>query len=277
MFDFSKAFEEAKQDMDNKKLFLVLLGASGNGKSFSQGTFGVKTLYLYTQGESHGPRAASTLGGANIVPVCIDRNGDKSLTADEGLKRLHEILDDTESLQKNKFGAISVDGFSELEDLVRNSTKFKIMTTTESGKHNGYAESSATLFQLKEIIAKLKRLQRVLNVHVCVTEILTVKELNEEGLILDSSPQLIGYSVATGVLQQFDDVMIVGRMQKKDKMSYRFQLLAGSTKTSIDGVTHEIKKTFNFSPRLTGVDILSLPTTLEANLSSLAKIKEGKV
>ena len=274
-FDFSKAFEEARTDMDNKKLFLVLLGASGNGKSFAQGTFGVKTLYLYTQGESHGPRAAGTMGKSNIVPVCIDREGDKSLNADEALKRLHSILDDTDALAKGKFGAVSIDGFSELEDLVRNSTKFKVMTTTESGKHNGYAETGATLFQLKEIISKLKRLQRVLNVHVCATETLTVKELNEEGLILDSSPQLIGYSVATGVLQQFDDVMIIGRMQKKDKVSYRFQLIAGSTKKSLDGTTHEVKKTFNFSPRLTGVDILSMPPTLEANLQELAKLKQG--
>lgn len=274
-FDFKRAFEDAKQDLNNNKLFLVLLGASGNGKSFTQGTFGVKTLYLYCQGESHGPKSAATLGKDNIVPICIDRDETGELKADDALKRLNNILDDIEGIKKAGFGAISLDGFTELEGLVRASTRFTIMTTTDSGKHNGFAEPAATLFQFKEIISKLKRLQRGAGVHVCVTEILNVKEMNDEGLVLDATPSLLGYSVAVGVVQQFDDVVIIGRMQKKDKISYRFQLMAAATKVSKDGVTGEIKKTFNFSPRLTGVDILSLPATLEANLSELIKIKKG--
>ncbi len=275
MFDFDKAFKDAESDLNNKKLFLVLLGSSGNGKSTAQGTFGCKTLYLYTQGENHGPQAARTFGKDNVVPVCIDRDGEKMLSADESIKRLHSILDDVEALKNEGFEAISVDGFSELEDLVRNTTKFKIMTTTDSGKHNGFAEAGATLFQLKEIVSKLKKLHRMLKIHVCATEILTVKELGEDGTILDSAPQMLGYSVATGILQMFPDVLIIGRMQKKDKVSYRFQMLASSNKTSKDGVTQEVKKTFNFSPRITGIDILSLPSTLDANLAELAKLKEG--
>lgn len=276
MFDFEKAIKDAQQDIQNKKLFLILLGSSGNGKSYAQGTFGVRTLYLYTQGESHGPKSASTQGGENIVPVCIDREGDKELTADEALKRLHAILDDVEGLKKAKFGAIAVDGASEIETLIRNSSKFRVATTTESGKHNGFAEGPATLGQFREIIGKLKKLQRTLGVHVCMTCILTVKEYDADGLILDSAPQLAGYAVATGLIQQFDDVMLLGRMQKKDKIGYRLQLLATGSKKTLDA-QGEVKKTFNFSPRITGVDILSLGSTLDADLKALAELKaKGK-
>lgn len=276
MFDFDRAFKEAQEDLKNSRLFLLLLGSSGNGKSYAQGTFGCKTLYLYTEGESHGPKSAKMEGKDNIHPICLNLENGKELSADESIKRLFSILDNAEYIKKSGFKAIALDGLSELESLIRDSTKFRTMTTTDSGKHNGFAEAGATLFQLKEIISKLKRVQRECGVHICATEILSVKELSPEGMILDSTPQLIGYSVATGVVQQFDDVMIIGKMQKKDKISYRFQLLAEATKVSADSVTKEIKKTFNFSPRLTGVDILALPPTLEANLSELIKLKEGK-
>lgn len=267
--------QDARKDLDNKSLFLFLLGSSGNGKSYAQGTFGVKTLYLYTQGESHGPKSASTLGGSNVVPVCIDRDGDKELTPDEALNRLNNILDHPDVIQKAGFKAISIDGASEIEALIRSSKKYKLACTTESGKHNGFAEGPATLAQFREVISRLKKLQREIGVHICMTGILTVKEYGEDGLVLDCSPQLSGYAVATGIIQQFDDVMIIGRMQKKDKIGYRFQLVANGTRVSVDN-KGEVKKMFNFSPRLTGVDILQLGATLEADLSKLIEVKKGK-
>lgn len=275
-FNFEKAVQDAKQDTENNKLFLILLGSSGNGKSFAQGTFGCKTLYLYTSGESHGPKSASTLGGSNIIPVCLDREDNNALGADETLKRLHTILDDTEGLKKAKIEAVAIDGASELEALIRGTAKFKAATLTKSGEHNGFAEGPATMAQFREIIAKLKRLQRAMKIHMCMTCTLVVKEYGEDGLILDSSPQLAGYAVATGLIQQFDDVMVIGRMQKKDKIGYRLQLLAAGTKTTLD-LKGEVKKTFNYSPRLTGVDILSLGATLDADLKALAALKVGKV
>ncbi len=280
MFDFQKAFSDAKKDLDNNNLFLLLLGASGNGKSYVQGTFGCKVLYLYTKGEDHGPKSASRSAeagglGTSIVPVRIDHDGSKDLNADESLARLHNILDDVAGIKAAGFGALVLDSFTELEHLVRSSKKFIAMTTTDAGKHNSFAEGGATLFQFKEIIGKLKKLHKEAKIHICATEILTIKELNDEGLILDSSPQLLGYAVATGVVQQFDDVIIIGKMSKKDKIAYRFQLIAESGKVSKDAITKEVKKTFNFSPRLTGVDILALPPTIDANLTDLIKLKQG--
>lgn len=274
MFDFNKAMQDAKQDLDNKSLFLFLLGSSGNGKSYAQGTFGVKTLYLYTQGESHGPKSASVLGKDNIVSVCIDRDGDKELTPDESLARLNALLDDMAGIHAAGIKAIAVDGASEIEALIRASKKFKIATTTDSGKHNGFAEGPATLAQFRDLVVRLKKLNRAYGIHVCMTGILTVKEYGEDGQIMDCSPQLSGYAVATGLLQQFDDVMIIGRMQRKDKVGYRLQLTASGSRVSLDA-KGDVRKTFNFSPRLTGVDILALGSTLDADLNKLIQIKEG--
>lgn len=274
-FDFAKAVAEAQTDIKNKSLFLMLLGSSGNGKSYAQGTFGVKTLYLYTQGESHGPKSAAAVGGENVVAICLDRETGKELTPDEALKRLHSILDDVDGLKKAGFKALAIDGASEIESLIRGTVKFKALTTTDSGKHNGFAEGPATMAQFRDIMIKLKRLHRELGLHVCMTCILNVKEYAEDGTILDSTPQLSGYAVATGLVQQFDDVMIIGRMTRKGQIAYRLQLLAGGSKKTTDIVTQQVKKTFNFSPRLTGQDVLSLGETLEANLGALVKLKEG--
>lgn len=275
MFDFSKAIKDAESDLKNKKLFLLLLGASGNGKSYTLGTFGVPTLYLYTHSESHGVISASSQAGKHLVPVCLDRNEQsESLTADQTIKRLFDILESTEDLKKMGIKAVAIDGVTELENIIRDTTKYRQMTTTESGKHNGFAEGPSTLFQFREIIKRLKRLQKEIGVHVAMTAILTIKGLADDGMILDSSPHSSGYSVAAGVIQQFDDVLIIGRMSKKDKVGYRFQLVAQSGRVSKDE-TGQVKKIFNFSPRITGVDILALGATLEANLSDIIKLKEG--
>jgi hypothetical protein len=275
MFDFAKAISEAQSDLLNKNLFLILLGSSGNGKSYALGTFGVKTLYLYTQGESHGPKSASSLGGKNIIPVCIDREGDSPLAADEALKRLHAILDDVAGIKKAGVKAIALDGATELETLIRSTSKFKTACLA-NGKHNSFEEGPATLAQFREVLNKLKRLQREAAVHVCMTCILDVKEYGGDGEIVDSTPKLHGFAVATGLVQQFDDVMVIGRMQRKDKIAYRLQLLAGVTKSTTDFTTKEVKKTYNFSPRLTGTDIIGLGATLDADLGKLASLKAGE-
>lgn len=270
-FDFAKAQQEAKKDLDNNKLFLLLLGPSSGGKSFIQGTYGLKTLYLYTGGESHGPKAAATRGLDNIVPIRLDVEDGKDLSADAAMVRLHAILDDTAGIKKAGFKAVVLDGASELEAIVRNTTKFKAMTTTDAGKHNGFAEGPATIIQFRDVLLKLKRLRQDADCHICVTCILVVKELADDGTILDSMPQLQGYSVASTIIPQFDDVLVVGRMVKGEKADHRLQLLARAAKSTSTGASGQ--KTFNFGPRITGVDILALPATLKADLSEIIKLK----
>lgn len=268
-FDFEQAIKDAQSDLVNKSLFLILLGQQGGGKSYAQGTYGGKTLYIYAQGESHGPRNAKTLGGTNIMPSCIDRVDGVTLSPDESLKRLHDMLDDIEGIKKMGIKAIALDGATEIEAIIRETKSFKEKTLKP------FTDGPVELAAFREILNKLKKLQRELNVHVCVTCILEVKEVGEDGEILDSTPKLHGYQVAAGLVQQFDDVLVVGRMTKGEKKAHRFQLLAGVSKTSTDFATKVIKKTVNFTPRITGVDILSLGATLDADLGKLAELKAG--
>jgi hypothetical protein len=268
-FDFSKAKKDAAADLVSDKLFLILLGSSGNGKSYAQGTFEGKTLYLYTQGESHGPKSASIAGSSNIIPVCIDRDGDDVLSADDALKRLFEIIEDVDGIKSLGAKAVSIDGATEIEALIRNTNRFK--TAVKSS----YDEGPVTLAIFRQILNKLKKLQREAGVHICMTCILNVKEYGPNGEIMDSTPSLHGYQVATGLVQQFDDVLTIGRMQSKDKVGYRIQLLAGVQKATADFKTKEIRKTYNFSPRLLGADLPSLGKTLEPNMAELIKLKRG--
>lgn len=273
-FDFAKAIKDAEKDENIRSLFLLLLGPSGNGKSYMLGTFGCKTLYLYTQGETHGVTSSQTLGRENVIPVCIDRDGERELSGDEALSRLNAILDDIAGLKAAGFKAIALDGIPELEEIIRQTTKFKVATTAPSGAHNGFAVSPITRTMLRDIIVKLKKVRRELGAHVCVTCTLTVKEYAEDGTIMDAKPQLIGYEVPASLGRQFDDVLIIGRMERAGKIAYRVQLLASATVRALDQLTQSVKKTFDFSPRITGVDILGMKDTIEPDLKTIIALKE---
>ncbi len=272
MFNFDKAIAEAKEGLKSNHVGAIVLGPSGSGKSSLLGTFGVKTLYLYGTGEDHGPKAARALGDANIVPVCIDQDEGKTLAPDEVFKRLIDILSNREGIKKAGFGAIALDGATELESIIRSTTKWKQLCTTDKGKHNGFAEPAATLQMFKPIIDGLKHLQRELGIQYAMTCILDVKQMAENGELLESSPRLVGYSVAEGLIQQFPDVLVVGRMVKGDKISHRIQFLAGVSKQAKD-LAGQVKKSINFTPRLTGVK--ELPNTLDADLTKVAELKTG--
>lgn len=276
MFDFDKAIKEAKQDTENKSLFLILMGASGNGKSYIQGTFGVPTLYLYGSEESHGPKSALREGEKNVKPICIDQgeNGEQ-LTPDQALDKLDSILSDLEGIKKHGFKALTIDSSNVLETLIRSSTAFKMACLTAQGKHNGFAEGTSTLLGFRKVIVRLRTLQRQLGIHICVTSKLNISSMSDDGLITDCSPDMAGYQVAAALISQFDDVLIIGKMKRNGQVRYRLQLLAEGSKVSKDA-DNNIKKTFNFSPRITGVDILSLGSTLDANLEALINIKKGR-
>lgn len=268
MFDFEKALKDAKKDLDNHLLRALVLGPSGSGKSTLLGTFGCRTLYLYTTGESHGPVAASS-NGADIIPVCIDRDGDTVLAADESYNRLLTILGSGDQIKKMGVGAIAIDGATELETIIRQTTKWRKACETDKGKHNGFAEPAATLMMFRAVLDALRKLQLDLGIHYAMTCILDVKELADNGEILESTPRLTGYSVAEGLCQQLE-YFAVGRMTKGDKVSHRIQFMAGVTKASKDQVGR-IKKTLNFNPRLFGVN--TPPATLDADLSKVIDLK----
>lgn len=277
MFDFDKAVQDAQEELSVRELFALLLGPSGGGKSSLMGTFGEKTLLLYTTGEDHGPKAAAALGRDNVVPLCIDYYDGNVLIPDESIDLLYEVLDNHTWLQEQGFRAICIDGATQLELLFRGTTRWKKMCETKNGKHSGFEEPKATNVLFKEVVDKLKTAQRALNVHVAMTCVLDVKALGPHGEIQESAPKLTGYMVAEGLVQQFGDVLVVGRMEKKGKVKHKIQMLAGVTKTSSDADTGEIKKTINYSPRLTCVGLDDLPTLMNADLAEVYAIKQEKL
>lgn len=274
-FNFKAAQAQAAADLKNDKLGLLVLGASGAGKSSVIGTLGVKTLYLYTTGESHGVSAAATQGGENVVPVCLDYADGKGLTADAAYDRLMAVLSDVEGIKKEGFGAIALDGASELEVLIRGTSRWRVMCQTDKGNHNSWEEGKATLAMFRPIIAALKDLQRSIGIHYVVTCILDVNSIGDDGEIMESKPKLQTYSVAEGVLQQFPDIVALGRMSKGDEIAHRIQFLAGVSRSTKDA-SGNIIKTVNFHPRLTGRVLADLPNTAKADLSELVKLKVGK-
>lgn len=272
-FNWREAHKEAAADLNNRNLGLIVLGQSGSGKSSLAGTFGKKTLYLYTTGESHGAAAAAAMGG-DILPVCINYSGSNLLEPDAAYDRLISILSDVDGIKKEGFGAIAVDGATEIEALIRSTTRWRTMCLTAQGKHNNFAEGAATLAMFRPIVDQLKTLQRSIGIDFVVTCALDVTATSDDGEIFESKPRLLTYAVAEGLIQQFADIVVVGRMSKNDQIQHRLQFLAGVSRESKDaqGV---VRKSINFNPRISGIKLDDLPKTLPADLSKLVALKRN--
>ena len=133
-FNFKAAEAQVAKSIDNKCLALMLLGQSGAGKSYTIGTFGVRTLLLFGTGESHGPQSAKTAGADNVVPVCWDKDDEgNALSPDQAYKRLLEALGDSEGIKAAGFKAIALDGATELEQMIRKTLKWKQLCETDKG------------------------------------------------------------------------------------------------------------------------------------------------
>lgn len=259
-------------DVKNDKVFLIVLGSSGSGKSHVAGTSPGKILYLHTASERHGALSA-TAGGGDVLAVCIDRDKTgKDLKADEAFKRGLEILN-PEVLKKAKIETIVLDGLTELEKIIRATTKWANLCSTGSGKHNSFAEGASTIVMADEYMKALRDAQDKVGVHVVVTGILDVQEVDDNGAVGVAKPRLSGYAVAEGLIQQFPDILVVGRVTGKDGKSGRvFQTQSDVQRVSKDqaGV---VKKFINFSPRLAG--IADLPAFIKADIKEVIRLKTG--
>lgn len=277
-FDFKSAIAHASASLNSPKLELMVLGSSGSGKSSCIGTLGVKTLYLYGSRESHGPKAASVLGGANIVPINFEYGtpGDgqepRDFTADETMEFLKFILTSYDWIKESKFEAIALDGIAVLENVVKNTTEFKKRCMSAKGVHNPYKESESAQELISEVINLLKRAQRVTGVHIVVTSMLDVKDVDSFGAILEAAPKLASFGLAESLVAAFGDVLVVGKMQKAGVIKYKFQSGSDLTKVSKDEQGN-VKKMLNFSPRVSGK---KLPPIMDADLSEIIKLKSQK-
>lgn len=271
MFNFEAALVQAEKDASSTALEAIILAPSGGGKSTLAGTLGCKTLYLYASGENHGVKAARSVGGKDVVPVCFDT----ARSPDDALQTLLEILSNNEAVTKHGFGAIVIDGASELETLIRTSQSWKKACATSKGGHNSFEEPKATIAGFRPIITALKDLQRAHGVHFAMTCILDAKDLGPNGEICEAIPRLQGYSVAESLVQQFGDVLVVGRMEKNGAVKHKIQFATGLTKKSTDEAG-TIKRMLNFAPRIAGLNVGDLPPYLDADLKQVIELKQKK-
>lgn len=266
MFDFNA---EAS-NVNEKNLFLLILGGSGAGKSHLVGTVPGKTLYLHCSNESHGVSSAKKSNG-DIVSVCIDRDGKGAqLSADAAWKRLFAALD-IDSLKAAKFENIAVDGLTEIEKIIRGLTVWREACKTDKGKHNNFAEPAATVELFDKLLGQLRHVQDILGVRLLVTGIIDVTATEENGAILEAKPRLSGYAVAESVCQTFGDIVMVGRMKGKGGSGPVLQMAAEIGRDS-KGADGQVKKTFGFTPRLQGV--AKVPEYIKADLKEVLKLKE---
>lgn len=273
-FDFEKALAQATASMKLRALEAVILGPSGAGKSSLLGTFGCPTLYLYSTGESHGPRAAAEKAkdaGSTVLPICMDLDeAGNRLDGDAVLARVAAILSSDAVLDRYSIGAIALDGAAELETYIRSSAQWKKDCLSANGKHNSYAEGPATLALFRPIFNQLKELQRRRGMHFAVTCMLDVREYGEHNDVVEASPRLKGFQVAEAIIQQFGDVLVVGPMKRDGLTKHKLQFMSDITKTSKD-LAGTVKRAVNFNPRLNGA---KYPNYIDADLRQVIALKE---
>lgn len=274
MFDFSKALAQSKKMESSDKLLLLALGQQGAGKSYLAGTLGVKTLYMYFSGESHGSPSAQIQGGDNIQPYCLDRYDGKQLNADDAFKHLLYILNNADLIKSNQYKLLVLDSASELESVIRETREFDKRTTNDKGKHDGFMEKGATCDMLKQVLNAAKTLQRDLDIHFMMTAILDVRSVGEYGEIQEAAPRIRGAGVAEFLCLQFDDVVAVGRMTKDGVTKHKLQYGVNISKVAKE-VSGSIKM-MNYNPRIKGVGTDKLPPYMPADLKLVHALKRGE-
>lgn len=270
----AQAKQADERDKSKDKLFLSILGPSGSGKSHSIGTLGVKTLYLYFTGEKHGVESARKTGSEYIDPVCLDYDAatNTELKPDDVLKRLREIIGS--DLAGAGYEAIAIDGMSELDDCINQTKELQKACLTSQGKIDGFRKPGEVKRMASNIIKQLVKLQQVQGLHVIATTIVDVKDYGDNGLIAECHPRLNTYALAEGLLQQFGDRVIVSLMTKESgERVYVFDFMTNMSKTSKDA-TGRVKKTFNFSPRLS-TGTIPEQGVMKADLQKLLEYKNA--
>jgi predicted membrane protein len=267
MFDFDK--EETTTLAE--RLSLLVAGPSGAGKSHLLGTHPGKTLYLTCGAEIHGIDSAKK-SSKNIRAIRIDANAEGPLSPDQALARLEQALNPA-AVKQVGFQFLVIDGLTELEKLVRETTKWKKYCETKNGGHDNFKETAATITLINDILSKLRNLQFDLGIDIAVTCILDVTEKNARtGEIEAAKPRLMQYGVAETLVQQFGDIIVIGQMTKPDGTTGRaLQMNTELARSSVDGKTQEVKKIFGITPRLQGV--VNVPAFIKADLGELLKLK----
>lgn len=247
-------------------LFLVVLGPSGAGKSHFIGTYPGKTLLLYGSGESHGPGSAIKVAKENLIPIAWDRTKDKQLTPNEAWSRLNELLN-PEAIKKAGIKCIALDSITNLALDIKQTDIYAQKCMGAKGQHNAFKETEAMIDMLNLVMRKLQVLVDFHNIDVITTIDLQIQAIADNGLILESKPGLPTFGVGKAVIQQFPDILVLGRIEQKPV----FQNYAKAANISRDN-KEQIVKYVDYHPRLRGV--MELPETIQATVPTIFDLKK---
>ena len=246
-------------------LQLVILGASWAGKSHCIGTYPGKVAYIYSNGESHGPKSAKKEG--NIVPLSWDRTPEgKVVPVDQRLKRILSFLE-PDALKKAGIQAVALDSLTFLVNDLKGTEAFKNRCKTAKGGHNAFKETEALIELATIVTSKLVDLSDLHDIDIITTIDLNIQSVSDEGIITESKPGLPTFGVAKALIQQFADILVLGRIGGKPV----FQNYAQVTSVSKDLETKSMVKYLEYHPRLQGVS--EVPETTPANLKEILKMK----
>jgi hypothetical protein len=188
-------------------LFLIVLGASGSGKSHFLGTYPGKTLMLYGAGESHGPASAQKTCKDNLIAIPWDRSKDGDLPADQILPRIKSMLDPA-VLKAAGVKCVVIDSITNLCLDVKKMTAFRQRCSDAKGNHNAFKETEALIEILSVVIRQLHMLNEVHGIDAICTIDLQVQVVGSKGEIVESKPGLPTFGVGKAVIQQFPDVLV---------------------------------------------------------------------
>lgn len=264
------SFENFKNNFYEEKLFCILAGVRGAGKSTAIGTLNVPTLIIASSLESHAIEASRLFGGNNISSVLydIDENN-KQLKADAALNNLHEILDfliNSKDLSEN-FQCVALDSFSALDKTILEITKVL-------GEKNGFERPKIVEQEHFRVIRKLKELHRK-NIHIIAT-IPFMATYNDDGLYASAKPEITGVTITSSICGVFTEVLPVGRYDGQ----HVFQMDVVLTKIGKD--VNGGEKTVIIPARITGLSTQDLKLAagdnllLPADLDYVYKLKQAK-
>ncbi len=258
-------------DINTNNLFLCLMGASGSGKSHMIGTYPGKVLYLYGSGESHGPASAAK-NNSNIIAIPWDKtkqNG-KPVLLDpaKAYGRLIEILSDTEALKGQGIECVAIDSYTNLVNDIKETPMFKQRCLSAKGVHNAFKEGEALIEMLSKVTRCLQNLSDFHGIDVIVPLDLSIMSTGANGEIIDCKPGLPQFGVAKAVVQQFPDILVLGRVGPK--RTPVLQNYVTPKMVSKDADKQPVKYQ-EFTVRLKGVN--EIPEELNPDLREILKLK----
>lgn len=263
-------FRTQSLSLKDTKLFALIAGIRGSGKSTILGTLEEPTLLIASTLEAHAVESATLFGQSNIIPTLYDVDENSvQMKPDAALANLHAILDyllNSDELTKN-ISAVAIDSVSAIDKtllscsrVLQESNAFTVMDIIEN--------------EHLKIIKKLKELHRK-GLHILATMPI-LASFDEDGFYLSAKPELRGIRTTSNIAGSFSDILVVGRFG--NEYAFQMDLLLRKVGKEVSGV----EKQLVFHPRLAGLsrqDLLAVAgeqLLLPANLAYIYGLKKSK-